>query len=712
VDETQVAEQQAAAPWGSRIRVVAAVLVHRLPFTTSVLLVMLALGSATGTLWNALMERDWFRSVAYGLPSLAEGRWWTPVTGSFFALSPAFYVPVLISFTLFVGFAEWRMGTRRAALTSVLGQFVGVLGAALTLFVFQDSGWPWAAELAPSLDAGFSAGALACAAAATATMRPPWRLRVQAGLCVYVLVSFLFMGSLADLEHLWAVAFALPLGTRLAGPRAIRRTRSLAAAGRREWRLLAAIGLTLIATAELVLLLFPADGPLGSTRGAEGSAWGVALDLVVVGLIVNGLRKGRRWAWWFAVALALLNIVAGVVVGSSVLVDDVLGVPEGIALSVAASVLWAAELAVLVLARRAFRAPSRRKLRRRGTPEATGADTARELLTRHGGSTLSWMTTWPNNSYFLAPDGHSFVAYQRHAGVAVALGDPVGPPSSRADTVRQFAAMCERAGMVPCLFSITTPAASAAKKLGWQHVQVAEDTLVDLEGLEFKGKKWQDIRSALNRGAKEGISYRQVVLAEQPWAVRTQVRAISDEWVGDKGLPEMGFTLGGVDEALDPNVRVGLAVDGDGSVHGVTSWLPVHGPGGVVHGWTLDVMRRRQDAFKPVVEFLIASSCLEFQAQGAQFVSLSGAPLARSESDAKPPAVERLLDALGAAMEPLYGFRSLHAFKTKFSPRYEPMHLAYRDEGDLPRIGIALTRAYLPDAKTRELVKLATSRGH
>lgn len=72
MDETQVAEQQAAAPWGSRIRVVAAVLVHRLPFTTSVLLVMLALGFATGTLWNALMERDWFRSVAYGLPSLAE----------------------------------------------------------------------------------------------------------------------------------------------------------------------------------------------------------------------------------------------------------------------------------------------------------------------------------------------------------------------------------------------------------------------------------------------------------------------------------------------------------------------------------------------------------------------------------------------------------------------------------------------------------------
>jgi hypothetical protein len=48
-------------------------------------------------------------------------------------------------------------------------------------------------------------------------------------------------------------------------------------------------------------------------------------------------------------------------------------------------------------------------------------------------------------------------------------------------------------------------------------------------------------------------------------------------------------------------------------------------------------------------------------------------------------------------MEPLYGFRSLHAFKTKFEPWYAPMHVAYRDEADLPRIGVALARAYVPD---------------
>ena len=108
---------------------------------------------------------------------------------------------------------------------------------------------------------------------------------------------------------------------------------------------------------------------------------------------------------------------------------------------------------------------------------------------------------------------------------------------------------------------------------------VAEEAIIDLPDLEFKGKSWQSVRTALNRATKDGITYREGRLAEMPSGLLTQVRAISELWVSDKGLPEMGFTLGGVDEALDPDTRVGLAVDADMTVHGVTSWLPVHSAG-------------------------------------------------------------------------------------------------------------------------------------
>ena len=54
---------------------------------------------------------------------------------------------------------------------------------------------------------------------------------------------------------------------------------------------------------------------------------------------------------------------------------------------------------------------------------------------------------------------------------------------------------------------------------------------------------------------------------------------LSEEWLAAKGLPEMGFTLGGLDELDDPAVRCLIAVDADGRVHGLTSWLPAHRDG-------------------------------------------------------------------------------------------------------------------------------------
>ncbi|WP_279107078.1 bifunctional lysylphosphatidylglycerol flippase/synthetase MprF, partial [Gordonia paraffinivorans] len=298
--------------------------------------------------------------------------------------------------------------------------------------------------------------------------------------------------------------------------------------------------------------------------------------------------------------------------------------------------------------------------------------------------------------------------YQHHVGTHLALADPICAPERLPAAVDAFIDLAESAGATPCLFSIGTATSQVLVDRGWRSVQIAEDTIVDLPGLEFKGKPWQHVRSALNKAGKQDISMRTVTLADESFAVRTQVRAISEEWVGDKGLPEMGFTLGSVEEAMDPEVRVALAVDPDGNVHGVLSWLPVYAPGGEVAGWTLDIMRRRTDGFGPVVEYLIASSAVAFKDQGAQFISLSGAPLART-GDFDPEPLDKLLDALGAALEPYYGFRSLHTFKKKFNPRYEPVFLAFRDESDLPRIGLAISRAYLPDATAGQLLKLAAS---
>ena len=152
-------------------------------------------------------------------------------------------------------------------------------------------------------------------------------------------------------------------------------------------------------------------------------------------------------------------------------------------------------------------------------------------------------------------------------------------------------------------------------------MQVAEGDVVPLPDLAFKGKAWQDVRTAINKAAK-----REITLVVTRWdachpVVTDQLRAISEGWVSDKSLPEMGFTLGTLREADDPEVRLHLAVDAQGTVEGFTSWMPVWRDGAVV-GWCLDLMRRREDCgggderFRPVMELLIGASALQFKDEG------------------------------------------------------------------------------------------------
>ncbi|GJF30118.1 membrane protein [Kitasatospora sp. NE20-6] len=366
------------------------------------------------------------------------------------------------------------------------------------------------------------------------------------------------------------------------------------------------------------------------------------------------------------------------------------------ALEITVGVLfWAVTLVALLVA---FRRPAVHT-------DAEDTARARALLTGTGGSTLSFLSTWDGNHYWFDEEGRAAVPYRVVATVALTTGDPFGEPGARRRAVAGFARHCDTRGWTPCFYSVTAQVQEEAEALGWRTLQVAEDTVVPLPDLAFTGKKWQDVRTSLNKAGKQGITAEWWTYREAPIAVRDQIRSISEEWVSDKGLPEMGFTLGGLAELDDPAVRLLVAVDADRTVHGLTSWMPVYEDGAPV-GWTLDFMRRRAEGFRGVMEFLIASAALGFKEEGARFLSLSGAPLARAEGDGPVTPLQRMLDWMGGVLEPVYGFRSLLAFKAKFQPEYRPMYMVYPDPAALPAITRAIGKAYLPHMTPAQGVRL------
>jgi lysylphosphatidylglycerol synthetase-like protein (DUF2156 family) len=333
-------------------------------------------------------------------------------------------------------------------------------------------------------------------------------------------------------------------------------------------------------------------------------------------------------------------------------------------------------------------------------PTDERGDRVRELLASGGGS-LSYPVTWPGNAYWFTPDRTDAVAYRVFHGVAITTGDPIGDRADLAEVIAGFQRFCQDQGWIPCWYAVSAPTAAVAQQRGWRTLQVGEEASLDPETATFTGRRWQNVRTAINHAARAGITAEWWRFGEAPTELTDQIRTLSQEWVAAKGLPEMGFTLGGLAELADDDVRLLLAVDQRRTVQAVTSWLPVRRDG-VLIGYTLDLMRRRATAFNGVMEFLIATAVTDARQQNLKFLSLSGAPLARHDRGQPASRSQRLLDVLAAALEPVYGFASLLAFKARFQPTYHPLYLAYPDPVALPKIARAILRAYLPRITLRQ----------
>lgn len=334
----------------------------------------------------------------------------------------------------------------------------------------------------------------------------------------------------------------------------------------------------------------------------------------------------------------------------------------------------------------------------------------RAILKRGGGGTLGFMATWPGNVYWFSADGEAAVAYRVINGIALTMSDPLCSEDRAEQTIHEFAAYCDQNSWVPVFYSVHPQYLPIFEAMGWQHMSVGEETLVPTVGLELTGKPWQKVRQALNRGIKEGLTTVWTRWDDLPRPTIAAINAISEEWVAEKELPEMGFTLGGMEELKDPDVALMLALGPDGRIQAVTSWLPSYRDGKVV-GWTIDFMRRTDDSMNGVMEFLIASAALHMKETGAEVLSLSGAPLATKplpagETAPEPTVMTRLSEFLAKTLEPAYGFSSLFRFKAKFNPTYETISMAYPDPLALPAIGIAVGRAYLPDVSPKEAIAL------
>jgi phosphatidylglycerol lysyltransferase len=323
-------------------------------------------------------------------------------------------------------------------------------------------------------------------------------------------------------------------------------------------------------------------------------------------------------------------------------------------------------------------------------------DAAQAIMQQHGASAQGYFALMPGLSYLFSPAHQAVLGYRVVDGVAVVLRDPSGPDELVPPLLSEFRERCFRHDWLPCVLAATSRWLREFKALGLHCMKIGEEALLDLEGLSFSGKRWQDVRTALHRLPREGYSAQWYDVARDPQGWLPELQRISNAWLALQHGGEMGFTLGTWELALRyaHEQRMLVLLDGAGRPVAFMTFIPCFVPGG---GWSLDLMRKAGTLPPGSMEFLLATAILHFQAEGCALLSLSLAPLADitpDDSSDTPEVVERARQLIFEHFGLTYNFKGLQQFKAKFSPRWEARYLIYPGVATLPRVLLALLRAH------------------
>lgn len=333
------------------------------------------------------------------------------------------------------------------------------------------------------------------------------------------------------------------------------------------------------------------------------------------------------------------------------------------------------------------------------------AGLARELVLRLGWNVTAYQVLNPGIDHWFSGDGDALVGYVRRAGVRVVAGAPVAAKDRLARVVTEFEADAEQCGEKVCYFGAEGRLEELlAGRRSHAFVLLGAQPSWDPARWEERFRRHASLRAQLSRARHKGVGVSDEVphVAERDGALK----ACLARWLETRGLPPLHFliepdTLGNLADrrifvARRESETIGFVV---------ASRVPAR------LGWLIEQFVRAPGAPNGTMELLIDTAMRTLGAEGAEYVSLGLAPLARHrvppDPRDRPPAwLGALLRWLGAHGRRFYDFRGLEAFKAKFDPpRWEPVFAISNEPRFSPRVVYAIAAAFTGGAPVRTFTR-------
>ncbi|MCL4832398.1 MAG: bifunctional lysylphosphatidylglycerol flippase/synthetase MprF [Caldilineaceae bacterium] len=324
---------------------------------------------------------------------------------------------------------------------------------------------------------------------------------------------------------------------------------------------------------------------------------------------------------------------------------------------------------------------------------------AQRVVEQFGRSSLARFALFPGKTHWVSPAG-SLIAYTVRGRVALALGDPIGPPEDMAEALAGFLAFCRRNDWQATFYQTAEDFLSIYERAGLVSLCIGHEGIVDLASFNLSGGSNKTIRANVNKLRRLGLRAEMHRPPHSP-GLMLQLRAISNEWLAMMRGRELRFSMGRFDEEYVRTSLVMAVYGPDGSIVAFANLVPEYQRNEIA----VDLMRRQAQVENGTMDLLFVSLFEWAKEAGYDTFNLGLSALSGVGDAETDPVLERALHYIYEHVNQFYNFKGLHEFKEKYRPAWSPRYLIFPGYPSLPAVGLALQSAMTGESFVLDSVK-------
>lgn len=302
-------------------------------------------------------------------------------------------------------------------------------------------------------------------------------------------------------------------------------------------------------------------------------------------------------------------------------------------------------------------------------PSADDLSRASAILESHGPATANLVRMGDKNLIF-SDDGAAFLMYAKRGRSWISLGDPIGGAAGKRELAWRFIEMARAHGGRAVFYQVPAESLSLYADAGLAAFKLGEEAVVDLAAFDIKGTRRGNLRNALNKAERDGITF-EVVPADGVPTIMDELAAVSASWLEARKAREKTFSMGAFERAYVASKQVAV-LKRAGHIFAFATLMKT----GDGREAAIDLMRFLPESPNGTMELLFTRVLLHFKAAGFAAFSLGMAPLAGLSDSPMAPLWHKLGRAAFEHGNAFYNFHGLRAFKAKFDPVWRQRYMA------------------------------------